>query len=197
MNGKEQKQTLRRRLLEKRRRLLFGEDGEALQQALRQQLLQSDLWQQAEIVLLTASTPEEPDTIPLCRAALDAGKQLYLPRCEKGGKMEFFALTALEALAEGAFGIREPPPTRPLTAEEAAKALCLVPAIACDRYGHRLGYGGGYYDRWLACHSPLQLCLLPSAMVEEQLPHEPHDIPIPLLLTEQGLSATACPGEGP
>ena len=113
-----------------------------------EKLFATEEYKAAENLLLYASLPDEINTDPIFLRALSDGKKVYYPKTEKGGKMEFFRAESLESLSVGKFGIREPE-----TAEkffENGKTLCVVPGFSFDKEGFRLGYGGGYYDRFLS-----------------------------------------------
>ena len=90
--------------------------------------------------------------------------------------MDFFELRSLSELRPGAFGLLEPPEGRPL--EPVPGLLAVVPAMACDKRGVRLGKGGGYYDRFLSGFEGVTACLVLEQMLFDALPREPHDAPV-------------------
>ena len=106
----------------------------------------------AEQIALFASTPLEPDTWALMKKLLQDGKQLFLPRVE-GKQMEFYRTTDLEHFVRSSYGILEPLPGEPLSKDP---ALFLIPGCAFDLSGGRIGYGGGYYDRYLAARRSIR-----------------------------------------
>ena len=145
-----EKAALRRELLRKRRQLPGRPEKD---RAIFQVITALPQYRQARRLYLYVSTGEEPDTRQLLLAALQAGKEVYAPRClERPGEMAFLRVTGEEDLAPGKFGIYEPDPRRCPPAPEGEEGLCLVPGLAFDRSGFRLGYGKGYYDRFLAAH---------------------------------------------
>lgn len=142
------------------------------------------VWRQAPAVFCFVSLPDEPDTGPILRAALQAGKRLYLPRVA-GDAMETVPAAALAGLCPGALGIREPAgPAGPLP----PGTLALLPCLAMDVHGVRLGRGGGYYDRFLARFAGPRLVLCPAALVLPALPHDAADVILRRaeILTENG-----------
>jgi len=141
-------------------------------------------FQRAQTVLAYSSYRQEPDLSPLWSAS---GKSWVLPRCV-GSELHWHRWPLSQSLAAGAYGILEPDATWPrVTASEAD--LLLVPAVGGDRYGYRLGYGGGYYDRmlelpkWAAVPT---VGLLFSFALQERLPVEPWDCRLDGFCTERG-----------
>ena len=143
-------------------------------------------WQQASTVLLFLSMPDEVDTLPIVADALAAGKTVAVPKVDTRRKvMDACVLRDLDrGLAPGVFGILEPVAAE--IVEPAAIDLILVPARGFDRRGNRLGRGGGYYDRYMsqpAFHA-LRCGIAFAAQLLDALPHDPHDLPVHLLVTE-------------
>jgi 5-formyltetrahydrofolate cyclo-ligase len=108
----------------------------------------SYVWREAPTVAVFASLPGEVDTGPLMQSALAEGKDLLLPRTRPAGLLEFARVGEEAGLVRGAFGIPEPGPDSPAV-ELDSGILLLVPGLAFDRSGGRLGRGAGYYDRVL------------------------------------------------
>lgn len=123
---------------------------------------------------------QEVRVLPLLRKALADGKQVALPRCQ-GRDMHFIWMSDLSRIRPGALGAPEPVDADPLAEDETA--LVLVPGLAFCPSGHRLGYGGGYYDRFLSrepSHPTIALCY--DFQLVPTLEPEPHDIPVDLVL---------------
>lgn len=146
-----------------------------------------DLWRQASLVLCYHSTPRELGTRGILAAALDQGKEVALPRCDTATRQLHFLLYREEdALLPGPMGLWEPDPARCPPADWDADTLCLVPALAADRRGHRLGYGGGWYDRFLARFSGHTVALCRTPWLLKELPADPWDQPVEGVLTPGG-----------
>ena len=143
---------------------------------------------QARRLLLYASFRSEVETYPLITWALERGKEVYLPRTYlKPRKLRLFRLYSLEELRPGAFGIPEPPAENPELSPEELE-LVVVPGVAFDRRGGRLGYGGGFYDRLFArAEGAKRVGLCFSCQLVERLPLEAHDVLMHALVTEEGL----------
>lgn len=151
-----------------------------------EQLTGWPLWQQAGAVFAFCGGAREPDTRSILELALAAGKALYLPRVTGPGRMEAVRVDRVEQLVPGAYGILEPPAGFPVAGPQAID-LVLLPCLAAAADGTRLGWGGGYYDRFLArCAAPAAV-LCPEALVAPSLPAEPHDRPVGWIVTERRL----------
>ena len=145
-------------------------------------------FQQARTVLLFVSLPDEADTLGIIADALAAGKTVAVPKVDRKRKvMEACRLHALDrGLAPGVFGIPEPQATE--VVEPGAIDFVLVPARGFDREGNRIGRGGGYYDRYMShpdFHA-VRCGIAFAAQVLDAIPHDAHDLPIHVLVTESG-----------
>ena len=126
----------------------------------------------------------EPETEILVRTLTARGKRVGLPRMLPGRGMEVRGYASDRPLVPAAFGLLEPDEQAPLL-ERAAIDLILVPGLCYDREGYRLGFGGGYYDRWLAGCSGWKVGLCRAALLQDRLPRGPYDIPVDLVVTEE------------
>lgn len=140
-------------------------------------------FQQAETIALFAALPSEPDLDPLWE---QSGHRFCCPRVV-GSQLEFVAVRHFEELAPAEWNplVREPSVGKPIIAPGEI-ALILVPGLAFTRDGHRLGRGGGYYDRLLAPCRPHSLALgvCFDLQLVADLPCEPHDQPVDAVITE-------------
>ena len=141
-------------------------------------------WQRAKTVMAYVSMAEEPDTKELIDAALAEGKTLLLPRCADRSVMEALPVTDLNALVPGKLGIPEPPAAEGKDAPE--PEVILVPCVAATMNGIRLGHGAGYYDRFLAGHRGMTVCLCFHPLLRADLPAEDTDVPVDLVITDEG-----------
>lgn len=140
----------------------------------------------AESVFAFVPLRDEIDTTPLLEAVLAAGKQLVVPRVvPHTGELEAVAITNLADLRPSSLGVREPE-VGPCIAIETVD-VAIVPGLAFDRTGARLGRGGGFYDRCLGRHPELLTCGLAwTAQILDHVPVQPFDRPVRWLATEDG-----------
>lgn len=138
-------------------------------------------------VLLYAPVGTEIDVSPLMREAWQRGIPVGLPVCDRATKTIAF-LRALPniPLVDGAFGIPVPPETAERI-EPNEKTVCILPALAYDRNRVRLGYGGGYYDRFLADFCGISVGVAYEKTVLDSVCAEPHDRAVLILVTERGI----------
>lgn len=161
-------------------------------------------YREAEVILAYVNYKSEVETTFLIEQALADGKNVFAPKVA-GREMEFWKVTSLEDLQEGYQGIREP--VQSISFSEwmkACKIMMLVPGAVFDRERHRIGYGGGFYDRYLNRLAENMDCatqmwdhiehasfitaaLAYSCQVLEQIPHEEHDRKPDLIVTEKGI----------
>jgi 5-formyltetrahydrofolate cyclo-ligase len=128
----------------------------------------------------------EINPLPLLRKLADAGARLALPVVDGRGKPLIMRAWGVgEPLAAGVWGIREPPPTAPQVAPD----ILIVPLLAFDRAGHRIGYGAGYYDMTIAgLREQKAVVAIGIAFADQEIaavPATPHDAPLDLVLTER------------
>ncbi len=180
------KKALRKRYLAVRDELAPGVRAEK-SAVISRKIIESERFRQAQAVALYAAHGSEVDLTAVLEAGLAAGKQMLLPRVECEEKaLNFWQVEAGEELVKGHYDLREPGRIgkRPFIIEDID--IILVPGIVFDRQGNRVGYGGGYYDRYLAHGKPFTIGIAYSEQVIDQLPIaiEEHDISLDLILTE-------------
>ncbi len=125
---------------------------------------------------------DEADVRPLMSALAASGHPLALPRIE-GRELSFRAWKEGDEVEVNSYGIAEPVSSGPALKPD----LILVPLLAFDSGGHRLGYGGGFYDRTLAKHACKAIGIAYAGQEVQELFHEPHDRALDMVLTENGL----------
>ncbi len=151
------------------------------------------LWQYrvSRQILVYVSTPIEVDTHRIIAQALADGKRVAVPRCVPDTRqMEFYYIRSMGDLAPGSFGVLEPAPDPANLVTDTTSSMCLIPAFSYDFTGYRLGYGKGYYDRFLANYQGHMIGICYSACVRRYLPHGRFDRPVQLLVTEKYIRRT-------
>lgn len=191
------KAELRRRLLAAREAMLPA-DRAAWSARITERLLALPEMQEAERVLFYASLAEEVDTWPLLHAWLDRGRPPLLPGVERrGGPLWAAPVRDLGAdLRPGAFGILEPDRRRTGAVDWRTIQVVVLPGLAFDLRGYRLGRGAGYYDRSLRELAPeaRRIGLAFECQVVECLPAERHDVPVHRVVTEERVISPGPPG---
>ena len=175
MNKKE----LRKSIREKKRAMTEAQIREKSENLTRL-FLASEEYRTARSIYGYLPYNQEVRTVPLLEHALREGKRVAVPKCY-GDEMRFIWMEDLSQVEKGYAGIPEPIADGPIADDETA--LVLMPGMAFDKEGHRIGYGGGFYDKFLSAepnHPTLALCyefqMLPSLETEE------HDIPVDFVI---------------
>lgn len=143
-------------------------------------LLATDLYRNARSIYSYMSYNQEVRTLELMEQALLDGKRVAIPKCY-GKEMRFIWIDDFSQTSKNGCGIPEPIHDTPIADDPTA--LVLMPGMAFDATGHRVGYGGGYYDKFLTAepnHPTVALCY--DFQLLEQLPTDEHDIPADLVL---------------
>lgn len=154
-------------------------------EAICRHLLAFPDFQSADTVFCYVGTEREINTRPILRAALDSGKRLAVPLCVGKGIMEARQINSLDELVPGKYGILAPAPGCPPVVPEDI-GLAVVPCSTGNDKGQRLGYGGGFYDRFLLKTSCPTVLLCRKRLACDEIPTEEHDISMDYLLTEEG-----------
>lgn len=144
-------------------------------------------WQykSCEVLLTYVSTEIEVDTREIISRALADGKRVAVPRCIDNTRlMDFYFIKDFDDLESGYMGVLEPIPEKCEKMTDFSEGLCIVPALMFDLYGYRLGYGKGYYDRFLSnfCGETLGICY--NRCVREKLPHGKFDKCVEGIITQ-------------
>lgn len=160
------------------------ENTSALGEKIFSQLIDSYMYKTADIVLAYWSVGSEVDTRRIIDKALEDKKKVAFPKCtDKNGNMIFCYISAVSDLSDGMYGIKEP--INGVVADSFTESsICLVPGLSFDKCGYRLGYGKGYYDRFLSnfCGTSIGLCY--ESCLCEELPREEFDKHVDYLITD-------------
>ncbi len=186
MKDSQNKNELRKAFLKRRNDLSLNErvqQDKAINENLFSFLSNKDI----SALLIYVSFRTEVDTIEIIKKALSLNIKVATPRCKAGSKeMDFFEIKSLGDLESGAYGILEPSSrlTEPLFGNE--NSFCIVPGAAFDKGGMRIGYGAGYYDRYLQKFKGKTVGLAYECQLSDDLlPCDEYDVPLDYLITDQ------------
>ncbi len=172
------------------RRALDAEKKAKLDAGVLSNVLKMREYKHCNTVYIYVSTPIEVDTRNIITAALNGGKRVAVPRCIPDTRqMVFHYITGFEDLEPGTFGVLEPFSSLP-TAEDFGNSLMLVPAMMIDRYGYRLGYGKGYYDRYISKYHGVTAGLCYLENLKPKLLHGKYDQKLDYFITEKYIRKT-------
>ncbi|OES44368.1 5-formyltetrahydrofolate cyclo-ligase [Domibacillus iocasae] len=143
-------------------------------------------WKQAKIIALTVSADFEVDTWQLIRFAWLNGKIVCVPKCSPDTKsMQFYQLERFSDLEKVYAGLYEPNPEKTTPIHSNELDLLVVPGLLFERKGFRIGFGGGYYDRFLSSYKGQTISLAFSIQLLEKLPVEKYDMPVQKIVTDK------------
>ncbi|CAG9612775.1 putative protein YqgN [Bacillus rhizoplanae] len=182
---KEEKKRLRKEILQ-RMNALSEEQYTTLSEKIADSLYKQREWIAAQTIGITLSMEREVNTYAIIEKAWEEGKAIVVPKCNRETRtMTFRQITNFEQLETVYMNLREPDPsiTEEVSAEEID--LLLVPGVAFTRKGERVGYGGGYYDRYLVNYKGKTLSLVFDFQIVSHIPVEPFDKAVEKIITEK------------
>lgn len=187
MDIKAMKTDLRNEYLAKRA-ALSAEEKEKRDEKINRLILSSASFRYAKAILAYYPREGEVDVRPMLAAALAQGKRVALPRVEGEHLMSYRLVSSLDGLVPGAFGLLEPPADAPVYETSATDtSLCLVPGVVFDVHGYRIGYGGGYYDRFLHDYTGASAGVVYRDFILPSLPRGRFDLALPVMITDGGI----------
>ena len=142
-------------------------------------------YREASTVLCYLSLRDEVQTEALIRAAWNDGKSVAVPCCTDDTSMVFYLIEDFDSLLTGTFGVREPDPSVHKKLTDFYGSLCIVPGLAFTKTGCRIGYGKGYYDKFLQNYAFHSVGLCYNSLILEELPIELHDISMDIVVTDK------------
>lgn len=185
MNITEKKRSLRKEAISRRKK--YSEEERVLMSGrIMERILELDEFRTAQTVFLYMDISQEVKTGALIDCCLKMGKRVAVPRVE-GNVMHFYEIDSPDHLMKGTMGIPEPDPAVCPCADTEEQALMIMPGVAFDRKLGRIGYGGGFYDRYLAehPHHPT-VAVAYECQIFDEIPCEDTDLRPQMLVTEQG-----------
>ena len=141
----------------------------------------------ADTLLMYYPVRNEPNILSLTKIALSLGKRVAFPISHtESHTLTFHCIGDLSDLNIGAYGIPEPDHSLPMITEFSC-SICIVPGMSFDKSRHRLGYGGGYYDRFLAEYDGYSIGATYSLLLADELPTDEYDLAVDKVITEEGV----------
>ena len=187
-NVREEKKRLRNKFRAIRKNI-SPEQKQLLDRRILNRIVSLYQYRDAKTVLTYVSKDEETDTFMLIERALNDGKSVAVPKCVDGTRlMDFYYISGVDQLEKSSFGVLEPKTDicEKMT-DGFEDSICIVPGMAFDSSGFRLGYGKGYYDRFLSGYSGVTVGICFSECFLWRLPKGKYDRPVQLIITDRFL----------
>ena len=189
---KTQKTEIRLEYLQKRR-AIAPEEKKLRDEKIAKLFLSSITYRYSRAVLLYAALEDEIDISDIAKAALASGKTVAYPKCNSADNtMEYRIIKSLDDLAPGTFDILEPRDECPVydaARAQADHAVCIVPGVVFDTQGYRIGYGRGFYDRFLNGFAGVKVGLVYSDFILKTIPRGRFDLACDVMVSEKGVKA--------
>lgn len=152
-------------------------------------LFSSEIWKEAKTIGVTISQDGiEWDTKPIIEQAWKENKKVAVPKCIHSDRsMQFYEFYSYDALEVVYYNLLEPIPKQDLLLNKQEIDLLIVPGVVYDRKGYRIGFGGGYYDRFLVDYGQTTISLVSRIQLIEQIPTNKYDIAVEQMITEEGI----------
>ena len=181
---------IREKVLRHRRDLSPMKKSQA-ESVMLESLLNWKVFKKAEVIHIFISTPEEPDTKAIIKHCWSSGKKVAVPLVLPNTfDLIHSEIKSFDNLIFGIYGIQEPSPESRVKMTPDMFDLVIVPGVAFDKKGGRLGQGKGYYDRFLEVTRAFRLALAFDCQLIETVPTELHDVPMNAILSESGIFET-------
>lgn len=140
----------------------------------------------AQTIAVTISNFPEVDTMHLIEALWKMDKKVAVPRCDpKTRTMTFYIFDNEEQLETVYMDLKEPIPSKTKQVHAEEIDVIIAPGIVFDRSGYRIGYGGGYYDRYLAQYNRIVIAMAFDMQIVEKVPTDAYDLPVGKIITEE------------
>lgn len=177
------------------RKLMEKEEKSAKDFAIAERVRKLYQYRYSKVIMVYVSTPIEIDTFKIIANAFKDGKQVAVPRCiPETRQMEFHFITSINSLTPGTFGVLEPPEFYPIVTDFSS-ALMLVPGFLFDSFGYRLGYGKGYYDRYMSRFNGSAVGLCYAHELKKHMYHGRYDRRVDTLVSDQWIRRCKHPND--
>lgn len=164
------------------------EQKEALDEMVYNSFVNTMSYKHCNSLIIYVSRKDEVDTLKIIKKALEDNKRIAVPKCiPKKVELEFYEIKNISDLEKGHYGILEPNKEICEKTDPFTFGICIVPAICFDLEGYRIGFGKGYYDRFLEGFEGLKIGLTYSLLLAKRLPRGRFDKKIELIISEKGV----------
>lgn len=155
---------------------------------IHQRLFNTEEWKGAEVIGITLSIFPEVDTYGVIEKAWEYGKRVAVPKClpEKKG-LKFFLITDFNQVQKGYYGLYEPVEEKGKEVKKEQIQFLVVPGVVFSKKGNRIGFGGGYYDRFLQGYDGVTLSMAFEEQIVGDVPVEDHDKRVGMIVTERNV----------
>ncbi len=178
----ELKSELRKNAREKREKI---SDKETKNANIAESLFNLEMYKNAKKVLIYVSLRNEIETYEIITNALNLGKKVAVPYCkDSNGNMDFYLINSLTQLETGSFNVREPKTDECEMLSDFSDSFLIVPGMMFDEQGFRLGYGKGYYDRFLSRFNSISAGLCYDEMLVDSVPRDEYDKSVDIIITQ-------------
>lgn len=184
MNEIRQEKNLLRKQIKEKRKSVLPEDKEIWDRMIFKNLIEMTQYQNAENILCYVSLENEADTFEIIKKAISDKKNVFVPKVIDKEKMQFYKINSIDELKTGYRNIPEPTGNEKFEADE---AFCIIPGLCFDKRGKRLGYGGGYYDRYFESKSHTKTALTYLCFLEEKIITDNYDVDMDFIVTQNGV----------
>ncbi|CAG9619305.1 5-formyltetrahydrofolate cyclo-ligase [Sutcliffiella rhizosphaerae] len=155
---------------------------------IQDRLFSSDDWKNANTIGVTISRFPEVDTKRIIEKSWEMGKKIAVPKCHsKNREMQFYYLESFSQLETVYFGLHEPIVSEVKPCQKKEIELMLVPGLVYDYKGYRIGFGGGYYDRYLLDFIGVKIALAFDKQVVKRITKDEYDVPVHKIITNEGM----------
>lgn len=172
------KQILRNKYKEIRKNI---KNKEALDNKIFNKIIELKEYKESKMILIYVSLKDEVDTFKLIEHSLRIGKKVAVPKCE-GDNIVFYNINTLSDLQEGSFRILEPKTNEIIN--DFSDSICIIPGIAFDKENNRIGYGRGFYDRFLEKYDGTKIGLTYAECICDRIDSEINDIKMDIVITD-------------
>lgn len=169
-----------------KRKLIY--EKSSLDETIAKSLLNLDEYKKAKTVLIYVSLDDEIKTDEIISVSLADGKRVAVPFCrDKFGNMDFYLIDSFSQLESGSFNVREPKIDECEKLTDFSDSIIIVPGMLFNINGFRIGYGKGYYDKFLGKYSGKSIGLCYDEMIVSDIPHDKYDKSVDLIVTQSGV----------